>query len=68
MGYSVIKNIDNREHVLFSNKTEIDALKIMNHLIEEYAEELINMYPDINAISAITIAEERFILRAENKK
>lgn len=66
MKYTVFKTIEKNDTVLFEVQTEAKALKLLNQLIEEYAEELILKYPDINEFEALTIAEECFYVYLEN--
>jgi hypothetical protein len=62
MKYNVIKILDQHEVVLFENQPESNALKLINQLIEQHAENLISDYPDINELDAIKIAESQFLL------
>lgn len=62
MLYRVIKKVEDKEIVLYEAQDNIQALIKLNQLIEEHAEELLNIYKDMNEISAMAIAEERFLL------
>jgi hypothetical protein len=66
MKYNVIKILEHREVVLFDDKPEAAAIKLMSQLIEQHAEDLIRNYPDINESDAINIAETQFLLVAVN--
>lgn len=62
MIYRVIKKVEDKEIVLYEAQDNIQALIKLNQLIDEHAEELLNTYKDMDEVSAISIAEERFLL------
>ena len=62
MKYNVIKILDQHEVILFENQPESNALKLINQLIDQHAEDLMSDYPDIDELDAISIAEAQFLL------
>lgn len=66
MKYTIFKTIEKNNTLLFEVQTEAKALKLLNQLIDEYAEQIIKKHPSIKDFEALTIAEECFYISFES--
>lgn len=60
MKFNVIQNINTKEHILYEGEDEKYARQLMAILVNEYSEELLLCYPELEKSKAILIAKQRF--------
>lgn len=68
MVFNVIQNVDAIDYTLYEGNDEKYAKQLTNHLIEEYAEELLFHYPEIKEEKALKIAKQRFSMSMAKTK
>lgn len=67
MKFNVNQNINTTEHTLYEGEDEEYARQLIAYLINEYSDELLLKYPELEKRKAISIAKQRFNINIIDK-